>query len=691
MTTPAEEEFTELTEFHPDRVDGVGKGANGVPRFLIAKQDEQAGLLDPEYVRGLVEKSEAPGPADPEQVTVSGSPAAIAALIHKAAQRAEQRTPDDAYADVIKAKYDADDLKRMAGNGEAMENESYPIADEDDLHNAIRAVGRGGADHDAIRRHVITRAKALGKSSMIPDNWAADGSLKEQVSKDMDPVLDEGIDGLDPTIPLAAPEEDQPGDPADPGSPAWEAIDAATAQKWLSIAARLKNALKVMADRELLEAATADPDDAEKAWDLEDATCAVDYVISVLAVFAAGEQAEADLGGEEMDAVGKSAAPAAEAVTAIRKALADAQLPDALACLETFGPIAKAGRVLSSVNETHIREAHQRLSTVLAALPQAPTADDGQAVAKEENMDDDKQAADAEVAKDVADEQAATAGPVAATGTTGLGEPRHGGGQAALPGDTGRTVIKQVAVYDARLQLAGLIAEDALGAVAKADGEVDLTAVFNQDGDLIGVVDPSKIMPVSGAGKPAPADAAPAEADDSAAAPAAEADPADMTPAPSSEAGTAADATDQDDDGAVAKQDPQDSDGTRNVLKSIVREALAEHLDGQEPAEGIAKQADVAALMDEVSVLKARLATVEEQPAPPRVFANGATPPEGTSAPARPSLRGQDQGAPGPVNVAKALEQKRALYGAADATEQKAIAEEMQAGAINALAALHRR
>lgn len=76
-------------------------------------------------------------------------------------------------------KYKQADRDRMARSGEAMPDGSYPIADEEDLDSAIRAVGRGGADHDAIRRHIIKRAKALGLSSKIPGNWAGDGSLKE--------------------------------------------------------------------------------------------------------------------------------------------------------------------------------------------------------------------------------------------------------------------------------------------------------------------------------------------------------------------------------------------------------------------------------------------------------------------------------------------------------------------------------
>jgi ATP-dependent protease ClpP protease subunit len=76
-------------------------------------------------------------------------------------------------------KYKQDDRDRMAKSGQAMPDGSYPIADEEDLDNAIHAVGRGGADHDAIRRHIIKRAKALGLSEKIPDNWNADGSLQD--------------------------------------------------------------------------------------------------------------------------------------------------------------------------------------------------------------------------------------------------------------------------------------------------------------------------------------------------------------------------------------------------------------------------------------------------------------------------------------------------------------------------------
>lgn len=82
--------------------------------------------------------------------------------------------------------YSTAQKKAMLDKGQAMENPqgepSYPIKTKADLRKAIRAVGRGNADHGKIRAHIIARAKALGLMSMIPDNWNQDGSMKETTS-----------------------------------------------------------------------------------------------------------------------------------------------------------------------------------------------------------------------------------------------------------------------------------------------------------------------------------------------------------------------------------------------------------------------------------------------------------------------------------------------------------------------------
>lgn len=83
-----------------------------------------------------------------------------------------------AYLVEVRDKYNAQERKDMAGK-EAMPDESFPIKDKDDVEKAIKAVGLGGSSHDAIRKHIMARAAALNLSSMIPDSWGSDGSVKE--------------------------------------------------------------------------------------------------------------------------------------------------------------------------------------------------------------------------------------------------------------------------------------------------------------------------------------------------------------------------------------------------------------------------------------------------------------------------------------------------------------------------------
>ncbi len=64
------------------------------------------------------------------------------------------------------ASVSADERRRMARSGVAMPDGSFPIPDESHLRSAIRL-----ARNASQRRHVIKRARALGKSDWIPDTW----------------------------------------------------------------------------------------------------------------------------------------------------------------------------------------------------------------------------------------------------------------------------------------------------------------------------------------------------------------------------------------------------------------------------------------------------------------------------------------------------------------------------------------
>lgn len=75
---------------------------------------------------------------------------------------------------------------KLAAKGKAMPDKNgsggrFPIRNREDLLKAIRAVGRAKGGEEGrrkVRRFIMARARALKLSNLIPDNWAADGSLK---------------------------------------------------------------------------------------------------------------------------------------------------------------------------------------------------------------------------------------------------------------------------------------------------------------------------------------------------------------------------------------------------------------------------------------------------------------------------------------------------------------------------------
>lgn len=80
---------------------------------------------------------------------------------------------DAAYLTLCKREFSAEERRKAESSGAAMPGGRYPIENGADLQNAIHAVGRGKGSHAAIRRHIIARAKALGLSDKIPDDWKA--------------------------------------------------------------------------------------------------------------------------------------------------------------------------------------------------------------------------------------------------------------------------------------------------------------------------------------------------------------------------------------------------------------------------------------------------------------------------------------------------------------------------------------
>lgn len=74
--------------------------------------------------------------------------------------------------------FSEDERKQLAKSGEALPDGSFPIASEQDLQNAIHAVGRA-SDVEKAKQHIISRAKAMGLSRLLPDDWVKGATMPE--------------------------------------------------------------------------------------------------------------------------------------------------------------------------------------------------------------------------------------------------------------------------------------------------------------------------------------------------------------------------------------------------------------------------------------------------------------------------------------------------------------------------------
>jgi hypothetical protein len=73
--------------------------------------------------------------------------------------------------------------KKLAQEGKALPNGSYPIRNGEDLKNAIQGYGRSKPGERAkVRRHIMKRARALGKADIIPEEWKSASAIAEDVA-----------------------------------------------------------------------------------------------------------------------------------------------------------------------------------------------------------------------------------------------------------------------------------------------------------------------------------------------------------------------------------------------------------------------------------------------------------------------------------------------------------------------------
>lgn len=73
-------------------------------------------------------------------------------------------------SEIAKREFSDEERSKLAGEGKALPDGSFPIENESDLHNAIQAIGRA-KDPAKAKAHIRARAKALGRTDLLPDSW----------------------------------------------------------------------------------------------------------------------------------------------------------------------------------------------------------------------------------------------------------------------------------------------------------------------------------------------------------------------------------------------------------------------------------------------------------------------------------------------------------------------------------------
>lgn len=490
-------------------------------------------------------------------------------------------------------------------------------------------------------------AQGIVEASVIRDLVSKASSKESPVTSDQIVKADAALDAGETFV----------GDPnaiVQPGSPEWEAVDADTAEKWVGILARAKNAVEALATREQAEV-FANNGDGSDVWSLEDAVCAIDCAIDSLAPFAVAERIEADM--ELPAGVFKSASALADDI-------------GTLTTVEQFNAIYGAGRGLSSEVAKQFQGTVNNLGKLLSTLPEGTKMN--------ANVIKDGTPGDSTPPVPGTTQAGIMAGETGQSSPNGNpeqvqaneGEPVEPAPDANVPIPTDvKTLSGLAGSQDDTTGKDAMVGNSAVdtGVVTKAAPQ---QAVYDSAGKLLGTVDPAKITELiseGGAEAAATPETEPAATGDDPAAAEAAAEAAKAT-ADAAAAGAPGTET----PGAVAPVEapapaaaaaPENDD---TVMKSAIDEGVKAVL-----AEMDVVPASV------VKALEDRFNEFLEAPAKSRVLSHGVTPPAASH------QRHAEPGATS-VDVTKAAELRERLDASNDVEERATIEKEMNQSAIDA-------
>lgn len=193
-------EITEIVEFDATRVDAVKEAANGFPILLMKAVNSQGGIDEGPDIDGsakvlqalaklIVNEAQEMATGHFDEVCDIDLLCEAAHLMRCFRQKEIDTAADDGEPILkgleecatwlIKRNVSADERKRLAREGKALEDGSYPIANAEDLKNAAHLANSGHGNVAAAKRLIAKRARELGVPNPLSKETMAEEDTKE--------------------------------------------------------------------------------------------------------------------------------------------------------------------------------------------------------------------------------------------------------------------------------------------------------------------------------------------------------------------------------------------------------------------------------------------------------------------------------------------------------------------------------
>lgn len=233
-------QLTEMTEIDADRIDGVANPANGIPILMMKSINPTPAAKAVNAVGGIDEKPDIAGAEHVLQLLaqlIQSEAAEMAAghfnescdiaLLNEAVSlmrcfrdmesygdeddgeglgKSAGITDEDVRTFLAKRKVSAAERKRLASEGKALSDGSYPIENAEDLKNAAILARSGHGDVAAAKRLIAKRAKELGVANPLASDGAQKGAEETPAATEpqvQDPATPDGEDQVQKAVAAA--------------------------------------------------------------------------------------------------------------------------------------------------------------------------------------------------------------------------------------------------------------------------------------------------------------------------------------------------------------------------------------------------------------------------------------------------------------------------------------------------------